>query len=575
MSSSMEPVAEPGARAGEPEASVAGTKQRIWPGDHVIDVDLRSMAFLRMAMSIILFLDTAVRSTDITAFYTDFGSLSRPALLELGWNQYWFSIHMATGHRNGIAVLLLIQALCAVGLLLGWRTRSMTFWSWLFLISIHSRNPMILNGGDIYLRVVLFWMLFLPWGQTWSLDARAGRSDTRWWTPPLTLDGKAVRSLAGLAVLIQISCVYWFAAIPKSDPSWTCTYTATGLALMLDCFITPFGMFFRNTFWGWLPVFTMLVIHWEFFGPFCFFFPFDRGQVRTLGVAGFVALHTGFGMCMRLGFFAWIGVSMPLVLLPAWFWERPARKLTAFMDKRWGTTWKEPAPYGEESAWRWFPREFVYYALILYTLLWNLGNENCTPRWRLPASTHWLAQVLRIDQRWNMFSPGPLTEDGWFVIEGRRRDGTTVDMLNGGDKVSWEKPPWIADTFKNERWRKYMMNLWMSDNSRYRLPFGQYLSRKFNQAGRGPRELTEFKIYYMKEITNPDGSEQPPEKVMIWHHWCFDSPPEEKNDSSNSGSPRQASPPTPVEPSPGSKPPTPSVLNNPGQRGSPSSAPRR
>lgn len=526
--------------------------EKVYPGDHVVDLDLRSMAVLRIAMAIIMLLDTAVRFTDITAMYTDFGSLSRTALMELGWNQYWFSIYMGTGNRYGIAVLMVLQLALAVGLLVGWRTRVMTFGSWLFLISLHSRNPMVLNGGDIYLRVVLFWMNFLPCGQTWSMDARAGRSDTRWWTPPLTSDGRFVRSLAGVGLLFQICCVYWFAALPKTDPSWTSTYTATSLALMLDCFITPFGVLFRTTFWHWLPLFTKIVIFWEFYGPFLLWFPFDRGQVRTLAIAGFVAMHTGFGVCMELGLFAWIGVLMPMVLLPAWFWDGPARRLTAFMNARVGTnSWQDPEPFGQERTARWFPREFFYYALIFYTLLWNMGNENLAPtRLRLPSSVQWFGQVTRLDQRWNMFSPGPLTEDGWFVIEGERKDGSKVDMLRERDgPADFGKPKWLAFTFRNERWRKYMMNLWIADNSRYRLPFGQYLSRKFNRMGRGPREVVQFKIYFMKEVTNPDGSECPPEKVMIWHHWCFDAPPAEttKTNVPGTGKPPVASP-TPAAP---------------------------
>ncbi len=520
--------------AGEGEKEAVVKPARSWPGDHVIDLDLRSLALLRMAMATILFLDTAVRSTDIVAMYTDFGSLSRMALLELGWNPYWFSVHMGTGHRTGIAILMLIQAAFATGLLLGWRTRVMTFWSWIFLISIHSRNPMVLNGGDVYLRVVLFWMLFLPCGQVWSIDALAGRTDTRFWTPPLTPNGQAVRSLAGFGLLFQICCVYWFAALPKTDPSWTATYTATGLALKLDCFITPLGVFFRETFWDWLPLLTYLVIMWEFWAPFFLLFPFDRGQIRTLGVAGIAAMHAGFGTCMELGFFAWIGILMPMALLPAWFWDGPARRLASLLDARLGRSgWVEPKPYGQEDPRRWFPREFFFYGVIFYTLLWNMGNENLTPRLRLPAGTQWFAQATRLDQRWNMFSPGPLTEDGWFVIEGTRRDGSKVDMWQGKPQIDWEKPEGIAYTFPNERWRKYMMNLWMADNSRYRLPFGQYLTRKFNRDGRGPREITEFKIFYMKEVTRADGSEAAPEKVMIWHHWCFDPPPREKTTSTN------------------------------------------
>lgn len=508
------------------------SRQRCWPGDHVIDVDLRSLALLRVAMAVILFLDTAIRMTDIAAMYSDWGSLSRVTLLELGWDRRWFSLYMGTGHEVGVAFLMALQLLAAVGLCLGWQTRAMTLVSWLFLISVHSRNPMVLNGGDIYLRVILFWMLFLPWGERWSLDAKAGRSDLRLWTPSVGSDGVSVRSLAGLAVLIQISCVYWFAAIPKSDPSWTTSYTATNLALMLDTFITPLGMFVRETFWDWLPMMTFLVIFWEFFGPFLFFFPFDRGQVRTAAIFGFAAMHTGFGLCMKLGFFAWIGICMPLVLLPAWFWERrPLQRFAGWLDARLGPPLaQQREPVDDDQPLTKLMREGFFAFVIVYTMLWNLGNENCTPKVRLPQGALGFGHLTRLDQRWNMFSPGPLTEDGWFVIEGVRKDGSPVDLLNEErDHVSWDKPEWIASTYRNERWRKYMMNLWMADNARYRLPFGQYLSRKFNRAGRGPRELTEFKIYFMKEVTNPDGSEQPPEKVLLWQHWCFDPPPKTKS----------------------------------------------
>lgn len=490
-----------------------------WPGDHVVDLDLRSLALVRVLAGVILLLDTLVRATDVTAFYTDGSSLSRYALLDLGWNQNWFSVYMMTGNRAGVTFLMALQTIFATGMILGWRTRVMVFWSWVFLISIHNRNPMVVNGGDIYLRVVLFWLLFLPCGQRWSWDARHSRSDLRWWMP--SLSGGTVRSLAGLGLLMQLASVYWFAALPKTDPSWTATFTATGLALMLDQFITPFGVWFRTTFWEWLPLMTYLVIGWEFCAPFLLFFPFDRGQVRTIAIFGIAAMHTGFGLCMELGLFAWIGICMPMSLLPSWFWDRPARRLTSVLDRALGPPCDDPRPWRSRG---WPLREAGYALLIFYVFAWNCGNEGVDYGPRVPAWARGFGQTLRLDQRWNMFSPGPLREDGWFVIEGVRRDGTPVNMLDGTDQISWEKPEWISTTYKNERWRKYMMNLWSADNSRYRLPFGQYLTRKFNKGKRSKTEVTEFKIYYMKELTNFDGTEEKPEKVMIWQHWCFDKP---------------------------------------------------
>lgn len=501
---------------------------RKWPGRQVVELDLRSLATLRFCYGILLFLDALSRRSDLWAHYSDFGVLPRKDLIELAWQQNWFSLHMASGSAGWLNLLFLIQALAAVALMVGWNTRLATFLSWLLLISVHSRNPIVLNGGDIYLRVILFWMLFLPWGQTWSLDARAGRTDRRWWMPPLTDDGKGVRSFASVAVTLQICMVYWFAAIPKTDPSWTADYSATQLALCLDQFLTPVGYYFRETFTDWLPLFTMLVIMWEFWGPFLLLFPFDRGQTRCLAILGFVGMHAGFGATMELGIFAWISALSQTVLLPSWFWDRPARRLVTKLDQHAANKWEEPVPYSEEPALQWFPREVAFYALLFYLLVWNLGNENCTPKLRLPSNALWLGHALRLDQRWNMFSPGPLTEDGWYVIEAQRRDGTTLDLFRNGEPVVWEKPQDVANTYPNQRWRKYMMNLWAADHQKYRLPYGRYLSRLWNRNGRGPREVSQFKIYFMLERTNLDGTEEKPEKVMTWQHWCFESKIEDR-----------------------------------------------
>jgi hypothetical protein len=40
------------------------------------------------------------------------------------------------------------------------------------------RNPYILSGGDVLLRVVVFWAMFLPLGDRYSLDAYYG-TDTK------------------------------------------------------------------------------------------------------------------------------------------------------------------------------------------------------------------------------------------------------------------------------------------------------------------------------------------------------------------------------------------------------------
>ena len=491
---------------------------RIWPGGHIFRLDLRSLAAFRILFSLTFLVDTVIRITDLKAHYTDFGVLPRAQLLELGWNYHWFSLHMTAGSELWIGFFFFLQLLASVALLVGWRTRFTTLFCWLLLISVHARNPMVLNGGDIYLRVMLFWMLFLPWGHRWSWDALFGKGDIRVWMP--AVKNNQVVGLAGLGVALQIASVYWFAALPKTDPSWTVNYTATELALRIDQFVTPFGYWFREAFSAQLGFLTRAIVSWESYAPFLLLFPLDRGQTRTFAITGFVAMHIGFGSMMELGLFAYIGVVMLVLLLPAWFWDGPMGRMTKFFDDRLGQDQRQSQ--SQKRGWRFLMEAFSLF-LIIYCFAWNLGNEGLRPNLRVPKSLLWFGHTFRLDQRWNMFSPGPFTEDGWYVVEGKFRHGVVADLFNGGRELSWDKPKDVAHTYRNQRWRKYMMNLWLAENRRHRSPYGQYISRLWNPNGRSEKELSGFNLVYMLENTLPDGREAAPVKKVLWKHWCFES----------------------------------------------------
>jgi hypothetical protein len=482
-------------------------------------LDLRSLALTRVIYGAILFFDTAVRWTELVPFYTDLGVLPRRFLLELD-STVGFSLHMMNGSLAWVNFLFTLQAVAALAMLFGWHTRLATALSWVLLLSSQARNPMILDGGDVYIRVILFWLLFLPTGHRWSLDSKQGRGDHYRWMPDLTSNN--VFGMTAVAVSLQLASIYWFAAIPKTDPSWMVTFTATDQALHLDMFLTPMGLLFRDAFTEYLPLLTFLVIGWEFLGPWLLLFPFDRGQIRVVGILGFTALHVGFGSMMELGAFAWIGALTPFILLPTWFWDSPARRLSNWADRSWGVG---PSAKGE-ARFRW-PREVLFLSLLLYCFAWNLGNEGLAPKsLRVPEEMKWVGTTLGLDQSWQLFAPKPLTDDGWYVIEGHFRDGRVRDIFQGGRELSWAKPKNVAKTYRNQRWRKYLMNLWLAENSGYRLPYGQYLCRKWNRFVQGPEdELTEFDIVFMLEETNPDGSEFLPKKTVIWNHRCFDPSP--------------------------------------------------
>ena len=127
-----------------------------------------------------------------------------------------------------------------------------------------------------------------------------------------------------------------------------------------------------------------------------------------------------------------------------------------------------------------------------------------------------------------MFSPYPLKDDGWYVIPGKLKSGREVNLFPfaKGKAITWTKPEVIGDMYPNERWRKYMMNLYIGDNERYRLFFGQYLCRDWNR-DKTPNDndaLITFDVYFVMRNTQPYPNPPVETKGVIWHHQCFDPP---------------------------------------------------
>jgi hypothetical protein len=159
--------------------------------------------------------------------------------------------------------------------------------------------------------------------------------------------------------------------------------------------------------------------------------------------------------------------------------------------------------------------------LLIYVFFWNL-NTLAPDFFKLPIGGNAISLALRLDQKWDMFAPYPFKDDGWYVIPGKLKDGTEIDVFRNGAPVSWEKPKWVPDLYPNERWRKYLENLWTNEN--YRLYYAQYLCRNWNSQNKGNQKLDTFEIFYMLERTLPNY--QPPklEKISLWKHYCFEQP---------------------------------------------------
>lgn len=246
------------------------------PWRTVFALDLRALALYRIGLAAVLLLMLAQLWPDLAAFTTDNGILPRSARPQLNVEEafpglcWQLSLHMASGELAWQQGLVALQALVAAALLVGWKTRWMALASWLLLVSLQARNPLILQGGDDVLRNMLFWSLFLPLGARFSLDAnrRTLRGDAQ----PLPDD---VAHLGTAGFILQLLCVYFFTGLLKSDPVWRTEFTALHYALHLDHLTTRFG-YWLVSFPALTKLLTAGTMLLEHAGPILLLVPLTR-----------------------------------------------------------------------------------------------------------------------------------------------------------------------------------------------------------------------------------------------------------------------------------------------------------
>ena len=457
--------------------------------DAVFGMDVRALAVTRIGLGLLLLIDTIDRTRDLATFYTDGGVLP---IADTSPSRWHFSLHLLSGSAEVQAVLFALAGLAAVGVILGWRTRLSLLVAWALLLSVQARNPLVLYGGDVVMRLMCFWGLFLPLGAMWSLDRRAGRV-----APPPT----RLLSIGTAGWVMQIAWIYIVTVVLKSGADWH-NGMAVWYALQLEHYTDAFGTWLLN-FPTMLWATTWFVFALEALGPALLLVPVAR--LRTVVCALFIGMHLGFEACMEIGLFPWVSALSWVPLLPSWVWDRLR------LPTQPGAAWRPSVL-----------NQLLAAAALVYVACWNLGT--IAPKhigvrgdWRIPAS------VLRLDQNWNMFAPKPLRDDGWFVIIGERADGGRVDLWQGGQPVSLEKPARVSAMYKNERWRKYMRNLWYKKNKKHRPAFLGWLCEQWNAGAAPEAVITSIEMNYMQENSVPPGETAAAEKVLM-RTWTCEAP---------------------------------------------------
>ena len=511
-------------------------------------IDVRSLAFFRVCIGMVLLVDLLTRSMVIEQHYSDLGVLPREALWQFFLLGKWhWSLHALTGSVAGQSILFVFAIACAVALTLGYRTRLATVLSWLLLASLHARNPMLQYGGDHLLRMMLFWSIFLPLGSYWSIDRMRGVAAQG--GPTL------YTSMASVAIMSQMFMLYFFSSLFKRNEIWQ---AGEGLQLAFSnyMFSKPLAHHLLE-YPGFLEQASFVIPWLQLLVPFLLFVPWRTVRFRMAAIVLLAGFHVAIEFLLETGMFQYVGLSGLILFLPGAFWDRffSGRKREDALQKIAGAAraWllavfgrdarPEPAARGR---WANGAVQVLVCGLFIYVVAWNIATLNINeyarenriswmsegsggrlvPRLmsldyaveRQFGSFGWIGRVAKLHQQWAMFQRGGGAIKGWHVIVGTLSDGKEISLLEGGvpfDGELYRKPYPVSALYSNIRWRVYYRYLRYASLVREFLP--GVVSRDWNQRHPNLR-ITRLRISLILEL-GPDvpGEVTPRHQEFLWY----------------------------------------------------------
>lgn len=225
----------------------------------------------------------------------------------------------------------------------------------LTIVIIRAPPPTTVFSGDQVVRLLLLWGLFMPLGARYSVDhlikqwsrashtssskdvsKRAVRLPLRFWFPASVLRASSTalkahqymlerNVYAGMGVLIlaaQLFALYLNSAHVKTGAEWQATGYAVWYALSLDFFRLPMGTWLLHHISAdTLGFLGKLTLYWEEYGGWLYVCPFFPLLLRNVGAFGWIFMHLGFAVSLRLAQFFWIGITGHMALFTTWFWN--------------------------------------------------------------------------------------------------------------------------------------------------------------------------------------------------------------------------------------------------------------
>lgn len=304
------PHPEPSVRS-ESSESPSGIRRLLTALDRAwLQADPRALGIFRIVFGLLTMYDVIRRMPYIETFYSNSGTLSNHYSLFAPHYQHNFSVLYMLSQPGEVLLFFLVALLCLFCFTIGYKTTLFHILSFVCILSIHTRNTMLENGGDVVMNIWWVWTFFLPLGARYSVDAlQRSLSIGTDRQPNLLRDAvpgsmPTVRSLAVFMVIWQLAVIYFFNTVHKGGHTWH-DGTAIAYTLYQDRINTPMAIWVRDS----LPLIVTQLMTWgtlviEGLAPLLLLTPFFTKWARRVAIVTLSGLHVGIWLLTDVGLFS-------------------------------------------------------------------------------------------------------------------------------------------------------------------------------------------------------------------------------------------------------------------------------
>jgi hypothetical protein len=374
-------------------------------------LDQRSLALSRILLGIVLIADLLFYKFPYFNLFFAGNAIIDSSMIKEMSSSYKFSLHYFLGSGTTASVIIFCLAfLTYILFAVGYKTRIMAILAYLLLYSIQERNIYFLIGGsDDILRLGLFWSIFLPLNNTFSLSKTKEISGIK--------KNIEIRSLAIYAFIAQIGFIYFFNALSKNGITWQ-NGTAVSYSLMI--------VYMKSFASDWLLLkpalctfLTYFVKYTSFIIIFLLFSPVKNNLCRIIAVILIFIFHWGMLPFLNIGHFCLSTLPVIGILLPAIVWNKVFKN--------------SENPNAKDITQIEYPKQkpalnsFIALSLLFIVLI-NLNNLSKKKNAFTYFLIHNIGNCYGLNQGWAMFAPDPPKESGIIYTVGVTNEDSFINL---------------------------------------------------------------------------------------------------------------------------------------------------